>query len=46
MLLEAEGQGCLVLQEAGCPKKGALAGINGKEHLVYQWTCYWYQGGG
>jgi hypothetical protein len=34
----------VLLQEAGCPKKGALAGINGKEQLVYQWTCYWYQG--
>ncbi|MBI2503252.1 MAG: hypothetical protein HYW07_08460 [Candidatus Latescibacteria bacterium] len=34
----------LLLQEAGCPKKGALAAINGKEQLVYQWTCYWYQG--
>lgn len=34
----------LLLQEAGCPKKGAIAGLNGKEQLVYQWTCYWYQG--
>ncbi len=34
----------LLLQEAGCPKKGALAGLNGREQLVYQWTCYWYQG--
>lgn len=33
----------LLLQEAGCPKKGALAGANGKEQLVYRWTCYWYQ---
>jgi len=37
-------QSLLLLQEAGCPKKGAIAGLNGKEHLVYQWTCYWYQG--
>lgn len=36
----------LLLQEAGCPKKGALAGVNGKEQLVYRWTCYWYQARG
>ncbi|MBD2847355.1 DUF2961 domain-containing protein [Paenibacillus sp. IB182496] len=33
----------LLLQEAGCPKKGALANVNGKEMLDYQWTCYWYE---
>lgn len=33
----------LILQEAGCPKKGAIRGVNGKEHLGYQWTCYWYE---
>lgn len=33
----------LLVQEAGCPKKGALVGVNGKEALDYQWTCYWYE---
>ncbi|MBM3278533.1 MAG: DUF2961 domain-containing protein [Candidatus Handelsmanbacteria bacterium] len=39
-------QSLLLLQKAGCSTKGALAGINGREHLVYQWTCYWQKGGG
>jgi len=33
----------VALQEAGCPKKDALAGVNGVEELDYQWTAYWYQ---
>ncbi|TLS53807.1 DUF2961 domain-containing protein [Paenibacillus antri] len=33
----------LLAQEAGCPKKGVIANVNGKEWLDYQWTCYWYQ---
>ncbi|MFS0724666.1 DUF2961 domain-containing protein [Paenibacillus sp. 1P07SE] len=32
-----------LFQEAGCPKKGALGGINGKERLHYQWTLYGYE---
>jgi hypothetical protein len=37
-------QSLVLIQEAGCPPKGALAGVNGVERLVYRWTCYWYQG--
>ena len=37
-------QSLVLIQEAGCPRKGALAGVNGVERLVYRWTCYWYQG--
>lgn len=33
----------IFLLEAGYPKKGALADVNGKENLSYGWTCYWYQ---
>lgn len=33
----------IFILEAGCPKKGALAEVNGVEDLSYQWTCYWYQ---
>ncbi|MFA6109529.1 MAG: DUF2961 domain-containing protein [Candidatus Latescibacterota bacterium] len=35
----------LFLLEAGCPRKGALAGVNGQEQVVYQWACFWYQAG-
>jgi hypothetical protein len=37
-------QSLVLIQEAGCPRKGALVGVNGVERLVYRWTCYWYQG--
>ena len=36
----------LMVQEAGCPRKGALrgdTGVNARDQLWYQWTCYWYQ---
>ncbi|MBT6149082.1 MAG: DUF2961 domain-containing protein, partial [Gemmatimonadetes bacterium] len=33
----------LFVQEAGCPRKGARAGINGIEQLHYEWVCCWYQ---
>lgn len=35
-----------VVQEAGCPRKGVLSGVNGEERLVYEWTCYWYESDG
>lgn len=32
----------VLLQEAGCPRKGALAGVNGREMLHYEWVCPYY----
>jgi hypothetical protein len=29
--------------EAGCPKKGALAEVNGIDDVLYQWTVFWYE---
>lgn len=35
-------QSLVLLQEAGCPRKGALVGVNGRETLLYEWVCPHY----